>query len=322
MRHIGSGFLRCARTLRLVDVSIVVPARVSGARARAWEWLRRRYAVLVPDWELIEVDVDGEWSKGAVVNAGVGRASGAVLVVADADCVADHWTLLAAVDAARTTGWAVPFRQVIRLGRTRTDLVIAGDVIVTPVMVASDGQDPMRPPYPGKPGGGIVVVSRDAWAAVGGMDPRFLGWGGEDYALADALATCVGKPWRTKSADMWHLWHPPAPGYSERGMATPNRILRERYRGARHDGPTMRALIAEHVGEEPVGCGCNEAPTQPLPRAEASCLTCGLSFTSYTGPDGAEEHKARTGHVMRGLRGLRASERRTEPSDQFTGAGA
>lgn len=303
-----------------MSVSIVVPLREVDDRGASWAWLRVRYETLFPEWELIESDVPGPWSKGAALNAGVARASGDVLVLADADCVATASALRTAVE--ELDGWTVPFGEVYRLGCDFTGNILAGNVTRDPAPVGKLERDPARPPYKGKPGGGIVVVSRSSYAAVGGMDERFLGWGGEDYALGDALTTCIGRP-RRVDLPLWHLWHEPAPDYDPSGrFPAENTRLRKRYRAARHDVPTMRGLIAERTGEDAVGCGCGARPPgSEAPRAEASCLTCGLSFTSYAGPDGAQVHKDRSGHVLRGLRGLRASERRGEPSDQFTGAG-
>ena len=56
--------------------------------------------------------------------------------------------------------------------------------------------------------GGWFAIRRDAFAALGGFDERFVGWGGEDDAMTikverTRLATCELDP-----GPAWHLWHP------------------------------------------------------------------------------------------------------------------
>jgi hypothetical protein len=63
--------------------------------------------------------------------------------------------------------------------------------------------------YVGPMGGGIVVLRRDDYEAVGGIDPRFRGWGGEDISFGWALSVLVGVGHRL-DGDLWHLYHPHA----------------------------------------------------------------------------------------------------------------
>jgi hypothetical protein len=51
----------------------------------------------------------------------------------------------------------------------------------------------------------------DAWRAIGGMDPRFRGWGCEDWALAHAAEVVHGPLIRTPNPAV-HLWHPHGQG--------------------------------------------------------------------------------------------------------------
>lgn len=286
-------------------------------RAANWRWLQARYARQHPGWVVARCAARERqgvsFVKGRAANATAAAFAADVLVVADADCIAGKDALERAVAVvAEQRGWAVPFGDVYRLNPEASAGVRAGPFDVVPSIVPFAQLDPERPfAYRGKPGGGIVVAAREAWDTVGGFDERFVGYGGEDFALGHALSTCAGRPHR-ESAPLWHLWHPGQPGYDPSGrLPIEARRLLARYRAATRSTATMRALLDERGGN-PMGCGCKgTTPEQAsAPRIEARCLTCGLTFTAFDGEDGAEVHKAKSEHIIEGYRGLRAKSRR------------
>ena len=186
-----------------MSVAIIIPVGgTDPARTEALQWITDRYRRLHPDWELHHGRCDGEWSKGAAVADGLARTQAEVLVLADGDSfVAD---LTPAVRLVREgEAWVVPHRMVYRLGRGPSRDVMDGAEPV-PRRAGCD-----RRPYAGPPGGGIVVLTRDTYDAVGGIDPRYLGWGGEDVSFGWALRTLVGHECRLE-APLFHLWHPHA----------------------------------------------------------------------------------------------------------------
>src|SRR5689334_16567296 len=105
-------------------VSVLVPrAGDDPHRELAWAYVRRIYDGL----ELIEGYGDpAAWSKADAVTDALSRATGDLLVIADADVYTDH--LAAALDAV-TSGrhlWASPHRHVRRLTVAGTLEFIAG----------------------------------------------------------------------------------------------------------------------------------------------------------------------------------------------------
>jgi hypothetical protein len=81
---------------------------------------------------------------------------------------------------------------------------------------------------------------RSTWENVGGVDPRFVGWGGEDIAFGWALDTLAG-PHTNLGAPLYHLWHPLA---VDRRKASPETDrLAGRYAEANGKPEAMRALI-------------------------------------------------------------------------------
>lgn len=215
-------------------VSVIVPYRPDdGCRDRVWAWLKRRWSTT--GWEVVTGTCPpGPWVKGIAVADAAARASGDVIVVADADCLSETG-IGEAVDAV-TSGarWAVPHTAVHRLSRHATSAVLDGGPIGGPLE---------QRPYKGVTGGGIVVLSRDALAECP-MDPRFAGWGQEDQAWGLALTTLYGEPPRS-TEPLWHLWHEPQDRLSRSTGSMGGRMLLRQYQSAAGDPGRIRALLAE-----------------------------------------------------------------------------
>lgn len=205
-------------------------------RTKAYQWTRRWYARHFPDWKIVVGTCAGEWSKGAALHLAYQRASSGPLVLADADSVLyQPAALQEAVTAVREerASWVQPHFKVYRLNEKETARLHAGADNIRLGLTC-------RQPYGGLPGGGITVLSRDAWETVRGVDPRFHGWGGEDICFGYALETLVGPALRLE-ADLVHLWHPhPAPDL--RGSLESEALVAE-YKAAARIPILMRAVV-------------------------------------------------------------------------------
>lgn len=185
-----------------MNVSVVVPFTPG-----VCEWRDANWAHLRPRWEALRYEVvegtcDGPWRKSLAVADAIGRASGEILVVADADVWCDHTP--DAVDrlAPRSRAMvAVPHGRVRRLTASATDVARATG------RLAGELEEP---PYRGRYGGGITVIRRSVWDEVP-LDPRFVGWGQEDDAWGIALHWHYRSRAVRHGAPLWHLWHPHPP---------------------------------------------------------------------------------------------------------------
>jgi hypothetical protein len=225
-----------------VNVGVVIPTRAGDAwRARALGWVLAFYERNHRAWrvELGMLPDDVPWSKGAAVAAGV-EALGPVdvLILADADSIIpDPAVLQRAVDLVGGSWrrWVVPHRLVYRLRETETERLY-GDPTNRP-----RPHSVCRTPYVGPAGGGITVIAPSAFDEVGGIDRRFLGWGGEDIAFGWALETLV-HPIERLDGRLVHLWHPhPAP--TLRGSPESEKLVAT-YTAARGFPRRMRAVVA------------------------------------------------------------------------------
>jgi hypothetical protein len=66
--------------------------------------------------------------------------------------------------------------------------------------------------------GGSVVISRDAYGRIGGMDESFVGWGGEDNEFWERCQSLRVWPWG--GLPIVHCWHPAQPGKDNAGRET------------------------------------------------------------------------------------------------------
>lgn len=243
-RHRARPVVPTATNATSPPVAVLVPYRPSGHdRVAAWEHVCSLWAARHPTWQVVAADspADGPWCKAAAVAAALAQTDAPVLVVADADVWCDG--VGAAVDAVRAgAAWAVPHYRVLRLTSSASATVYETGLWPTRRTSATYAQ----PPYPGRIGGGMTVLSRDLYASTP-LDPRFTGWGQEDEAWALALRRIAGKEWRGVE-DLWHLWHKPQPRRSRTVGSRESYVLYRRYATAARDLTRMRGLVAEYAG--------------------------------------------------------------------------
>ena len=222
-----------------MTVSLVVPYRAGDPwREAAWEWVQVRYP---PEWEqVLGQCAPGPFNRSEAILEGASRASGDVLVVADADVWCDA-TVDAVAQVQDGKAWAVPHRRIYRLSKESTTRVLFGAPWHGLPLSEDNRQD--RRPYIGNAGGTLLVLSRAALEKAP-PDPRFMGWGQEDEAWGCALRTLVG-PVRRGVADLVHLWHPAQPRLDRRKGNPENVQLWQRYRRAEGSRPRMAALVDE-----------------------------------------------------------------------------
>jgi hypothetical protein len=222
----------------LTHVAVVVPFRGGCPhRERAWHWVRERYRSVHPEWEVIEAPApEGPWSKGGALNPAIRGCDAQIVIQADADVWCDGLERAVYALVCGQASWAMPHKMVHRLGEKGTAAILAG-------AEWREQKDLAQRPYPGLWGGGILAARRDVLVDCP-MDSRFQTWGQADESWAIALRCLYGKGWRG-TADLVHLFHPPAERESRRHGSKASRALHGRYRKARRDPEQMRALIAE-----------------------------------------------------------------------------
>jgi N-terminal domain of galactosyltransferase len=178
-----------------VDVVTLVPWRGGDrSRERVWDFIRPQLESL--GYPLFTGDRPrGQWARAAACNAAAAAAgSWEIALVADADTVLESEAVSRTIERVRRTRAAArPHDHRYMLTHLASKELMRGKPI-KPEWLFADA-----------PGGGALVVHREAWETVGGYDERFIGWGYEDSAMNISLATTAG--WERISGVALHLWH-------------------------------------------------------------------------------------------------------------------
>lgn len=198
---------------------VLVPWRGGDSR-REWLWdLTRPYLEALGP--VFTGDSEGPWARAAACNAASVKAKDwKVALIADTDTVIEEPTIRRAVAWVKDTGAAVrPHLDRFLLTKQGTD------------RFAQRGLSELRKEDWSHtwPGGGLLVITREAWDAVGGYDAEhYEGWFGEDTDLNLRLLRAVG--WDRLPGRAWHLFHP---------------LSRARPENRRH----YQEMLAEHASD-------------------------------------------------------------------------
>jgi predicted glycosyltransferase involved in capsule biosynthesis len=219
------------------------------------------------DAEIIQGhDFHQPFSKAVAVNQAALMARGRVLVILDADTYLAPEVLTGCVTEIETAlrhgrqTWYMPYDRLYRLNKETTDKFLLTNPLgpaitarpaITEIEMLGDGKGPYWP-YDGHQYGAMAqIIPREAFIDVGGMDPRFRGWGSEDVSLLRALDTLWGHH-EVAENQVLHLWHARIGSkYTDRqwvgqSWGAANSRLAQRYAGAIAEPGYMAALAAEH----------------------------------------------------------------------------
>ncbi len=212
------------------QISLLVPiGGTDPVRAETWSWLARYWRDQLPDAEIVigrDRQSKRSWyrrrpkpfSKAAAINNAFRKSHGDIVILLDSDAYlpGDIFTHCAErLRLQRKTGvrsWFVPFDKLYRLTRNASNEVLESD----PCHPLRFSSPPPKQDIDGRDGSGgplnvfgamCMIMPREAFVTVGGLDPRFRGWGAEDHAFVRALDTLWG-PMKTTPNDILHLWHP------------------------------------------------------------------------------------------------------------------
>ena len=188
-----------------VKLTSLIPFRdADQTRTPAKNWIVRRWAHFYPDAEIIEAPDDGidPFNKSMAVNNAARLATGDVYAILDADTWIDPMFMAKGLHLLELgIKWVIPARRSLRLRKDVSQRIMALDPTgPLPPIRAADAEQA------GPVVGFLWLVPRKGFEAIGGMDERIRGWGGEDTMFTWAMDRVVG-PHRKLSGTVMSLWH-------------------------------------------------------------------------------------------------------------------
>lgn len=186
---------------------------------------------------------DGLFNKSRGLNVAARHASHELLVTGDADMLMSGEALGRALLVCRDHFDAVnPYSNLLDLSEPETRSILRSE--------AGTADIQRRLVHDRQPQGehicfcgGICVYRRDVYFALGGMDERFLGWGGEDDAMTANLERYTDRIAVQKDTLAYHLWHPRPPQRYHHPHYRKNLDLANHYRTC--DQESLERLRAE-----------------------------------------------------------------------------
>jgi cellulose synthase/poly-beta-1,6-N-acetylglucosamine synthase-like glycosyltransferase len=155
---------------------------------------------------------DGPFPKSRLCNIGARLCTGKLICFHDADMIAnpDYLSRIVRAMHREDNSDAVnPFLRVINVRADwRTKFIETGEYHTLEPYLESELPEGMEMLYTNTPGA-IVLFRRSEYMRVGGYDPRFTGWGGEDDDLL-SRAQRLGVRWHSVGeprAALFHLHH-------------------------------------------------------------------------------------------------------------------
>ncbi len=203
-----------------MNVAVIIPyGRPEPWRDRALRFVWAYWRENFPDWPLqLSRDERLPFRKASAQNTAAAGLPGEIelLVFADADSVCRPESVRRLVELARAEpGQVLGFTRYQRLSRAATERLASYHDALAP----DEGMIEWEMLNSGSHG--LMAIRRDCFAQVGGLDPKFVGWGAED--LAFDIICDAHWPTRRVEGTLTHLWHPravgsdggPAPGPEE-----------------------------------------------------------------------------------------------------------
>lgn len=174
------------------------------------EWREKNFRFVTSWYAPLGLDVyigdsgHARFNRAASRNAAAEQGPWDRALIADADCIVDLDTVRKAFERASETGRLIlPHDDFYRLSQYGTARVLKQPKLLDRSLVALTGEVRVRASMMPS---GALVLTHDAYRAIGGYDERFLGWGYEDSEFLKDAAKTVG--YERLHANLIHLWHP------------------------------------------------------------------------------------------------------------------
>ncbi|WP_082252863.1 glycosyltransferase [Bacillus sp. FJAT-27251] len=224
------------------NVSILIPYKPdNGIRDINLNWIKNFYEKIFPNVEIcVGFSNDELFNRSKAINLAAQQATREIFVIADGDIFCDPEVIKDSIKhiMEMNATWVIPFRNIIRISEENSRSLVNKEP--TWPLEVTDFEIIHTPEVNYL--GGLNIITRNHFMAVGGFDERFLGWGGEDDAFSCAVNTLCGH-YKRLTHSIYHLWHPVV-GYENNPNGENNLNIRELYYEANNNKVQMKQVIS------------------------------------------------------------------------------
>ncbi|WP_209125516.1 galactosyltransferase-related protein [Alkalihalobacillus sp. BA299] len=219
------------------NISVLIPFQSDNRmRKDIFEWVKRFYKTMLPGAEICIGEQNDEiFSRSKGINQAAQMATNSIFVIADADIFYDPIIITKSIKLLEIHPWVIPYNNVLNLTETSTKKLLKTKPI-WPTNIRIEARKRHSGTYSSV--GGLNVIPRHHFEAVGGFDERFVGWGREDDTFVLAMNAICG-PFVRIDSSIYHLWHPPM----EKSNLNQNDQLYQKYKKASGKKEAIEKLI-------------------------------------------------------------------------------
>lgn len=148
----------------------------------------------------IGLPTNHSYSRSLGFNEGVRASSGDTLLLTDNDCIPNVKCIneIKSGRALSDCQFLIPYKWVIDLNESETNDLIKTGKTAGKNIRTHNGETIVNH-------GGVTVITREGFETIGGFDPQFIGWGGEDFAFYSKAKKLLKI--KRSEHNMYHLNH-------------------------------------------------------------------------------------------------------------------
>jgi hypothetical protein len=147
----------------------------------------------------IPIKTGKPYSRSLSFNLAIRQCRMDWFICADNDCLMSTQTVdLIRQGVLNRLDMYIPYRYVLDLTEGQTSVFLNGGKI-------NNAKPRTWKDEPIINYGGVTIINRKGFERVGGFDPQFWGWGGEDHAFYGKCSKLL--QWKRSPFDMYHLHH-------------------------------------------------------------------------------------------------------------------
>lgn len=194
------------------NIDVIIPIKTNNAVQRVinFNWVINRYHKLAPEANLLIPENDDLlFNKAKAINEALDSSNKEFVIINDADTILDFSAVDFAMSWYRYTQnknmWFILYGEgkYLRLPMEESEEILKCDPGTEYGKLLTIGRSGHMLSW-----AGAILIPREGFEKINGVDERFQGYGYEDNAIQVAADTLIAPHMRADFCYIMHLWHP------------------------------------------------------------------------------------------------------------------